>query len=144
MKTEKVVLSFVAALFGLIVAFVVFYFYQSSKVIPVTKTVLSTTNKISNPTPTPDKSFFLTVDSPSDESVTTNKTVEVTGRTSPSATVTVLTPTNQQVVQPSQTGSYSLSTTIGDGANVIEVTAISPDGEEKIVAKTITFSTESF
>jgi|SRR5581483_5454191 len=146
MKTEKVVISFVAALLGLIVAFVVFYFYQSSKIIPNPKSNLtsaSNANRI-NPTPTPDKTFYLTVESPSDESVVSNKTIEITGRANPNSTIVSITPTDQQVVSPTQTGTFSISTTIGDGANIVEVTAISPSGEEKSVSETITYSTEDF
>jgi hypothetical protein len=146
MKTEKVVISFVAALLGLIVAFVAFYFYQSSKVLPKSQTTIASKNSTTKirPTPTPDKTFFLTLESPANESVTTNKSIEVTGRTSPNATIVALTPTDQQVVTPSQSGTYSISTTIGDGANVIEITAIAPNGEEKSVSATVTYSTEDF
>ncbi len=145
MKTEKVVISFVAALFGLIVAFVAFYFYQSSKVIPPSKITLgtSTQNKI-HPTPTPDRGFYLTVSNPQDESVVSNKTIEVSGMANPSSVIVSMTPTDKEVVSPSQTGAFSISTTIGDGANIVEVTAISPTGEEQIVSRTITYSTEQF
>lgn len=143
MKTEKIVLAFIAALFGLIAAFIGFYFYQSTKVVQPTKTTLSAQSR---PTaePTSDSSFFLSVDNPSDESVQTTKTLTVSGKTTPDATVIVLTPTDQQVVQPSNSGTFSVSTTIGDGANVVEVTAISPSGEEHKESRTVTYSTESF
>lgn len=143
MKTEKIVLSFIAALFGLIAAFVGFYFYQSTKVVQPSKSTLSAQVK---PTalPTPNKSFFLTIDNPADESVQGTKTLTVSGKTTPDATVTILTPTDQQVVQPSSNGQFSVSTTIGDGANAVEITAIAPSGEEHKEMQTVTYSTESF
>ena len=141
MKTEKVVLSFISVLFGLIVAGIVFYVYQSTKVIPSQK-IKSLT--VSQPTPTNSPSIFLSLSNPSDESVVSSKSITVAGKTIPTATVVVITPTDQQVIQPASNGDFSVSTTIDSDENVIYVTSIAPNGEEAKVTKTITYSTEAF
>ncbi|SRR5260221_193486 len=140
MKTEKILLSFVAVVVGLIVAGLGFYLYQSTRAIPSTK--LGTV-KITPPTPTP-QSVFLSVDTPADESTTDNKTVTLSGRTIPHATVIISTPTNDQVISPSSLGNFSTTITIGNGENEIYVTSISPAGTETQKIVTITYTTESF
>lgn len=141
MKKERVVLAFIAAIIGLLVAGIAFYIYQSSKTI-----------HISNPTATPsvqtptekDQNIFLNLTNPSDESVISNKVVQVSGNTKPGATVVVLTELDQKIVTPSVKGDFSTTINIDSGENIIEVTAIAPNGEEKTINRTVTFSTEQF
>ena len=140
MKTEKILLSFVAVLVGLIVAGIGFYIYQSTKAIPG--------NKLGNvqlATPTPTlTAVLLTVESPSDESTTGNKTITVSGKTQANATILVSTPTGDQVIKPSSQGAYSTTATITGGENDIHVIAIAPNGTQTEKVVTVTFTTESF
>lgn len=140
MKIERILLSFIAVLVGLIVAGVGFYIYQSTKTIPANK--LGTV-QLATPTPTI-ATVLLTVDSPQDESVTDNKTITVSGKTDAQATVVVSTPTGDQIIKPSSQGNYSTSATISDGENIIHVTAIDPSGAQAEKIITVTFSTQSF
>lgn len=140
MKTEKILLSFVAVLIGLIVAGIGFYLYQSTKAIPSNKL---NTVKLTTPTPTL-PTVLLTIESPTDESTTSNKTITVSGKTQPNATILVSTPTGDQVIKPSSLGAYSTTATIIDGENDIHVTAIAPNGTQTEKVVTVTFTTESF
>lgn len=141
MKTEKVVISFIAVAIGIMVAGVLFYFYQASKTVSEEK---QTTIKASSPTPTPQSSIFLTIDEPNNESVVETKTVTVAGKTVPDATVVITTTITQLVVKPAKNGNFSVTVTIEDGENQIDVLAISPTGQEAHEVKTITYSTENF
>lgn len=141
MKTEKVILSFIAVLIGLLVAGVAFYFYQSTKTISQSQ-IKSISLNI--PTPTPKSTFFLTIDSPQNEQVVDQKTIQITGRTAPGATVAVVTNLSEQVATAAQNGNFSTTITIDNGENIVNIIAIGPNGEEIQVAKTVTFSTESF
>lgn len=141
MKTEKIILSFIAIFIGLLAAGIIFFLYQTTKVIPP--------NKIKNivfqnPTPTPTNSVVLTLDNPKDEDVVDKKLITVSGKTSPSATVVISTNAADDVVTPSSTGAFSTTVTINDGQNQIEVVAIDANGTETHVIKTVTFSTETF
>ncbi|HSX40283.1 MAG TPA: hypothetical protein VLF68_01580 [Candidatus Saccharimonadales bacterium] len=140
MKKEKVVLSFVAVLAGLLVAAVAFYFYQRTKILPKNQTISLTIT----PTPRPANALFLNIDNPKDEDVVSKKVVTVSGKTFPDATIAIITDTDQQVVTPTASGDFSTTVTIEDGANIIEVTAIAPTGEEIKQLKTVTYSTENF
>lgn len=140
MKTEKILLSFVAVLIGLIVAGVAFYFYQSTKVLNGKNIG---TVQLATPTPTP-PTIILTIDTPQDESTTDNKTLTLSGKTNPTATLVVSTPTGDLVIKPSSVGNYSTTITIGSGENDIRVTAIDPSGNQVEKVITVTFTTENF
>lgn len=141
MKAEKIVLSFVAIIVGLLVAGVVFFIYQSTKAIP--KSQIPTITTIA-PTPTPNPSVFLTVDQPSDGSVVTSKTLVISGKTNPDATIVLTTSTDDQVINPTTMGGYSMTTALTDGENILTVTAIAANGEETKKTITVTYSTEEF
>lgn len=145
MKTEKIVLSFIAVLVGLLVAGVAFYFYQSTKVISPNATKKETLVKLS-PTkqPTTTASLLLSLDQPVDETVTNKKTIVISGKTLPDATITVTTPIADQVVKPSSVGDFSTTITIDDGENPIYVIATLPNGEETTKTFTVTYNTENF
>lgn len=140
MKTEKILLSFVAVLIGLIVAGIGFYIYQTTKALPSKN---ATGVSLATPTPTL-PTVLLTIDTPQDESTTDNKTITISGKTDSKAILVVSTPTGDQVIKPSSVGNYSTTATITSGENDIHVTAIDPNGTsiEKII--TVTFTTESF
>lgn len=141
MKTEKIVLSFIATLFGLLVAGIAFYFFQATKtVMPSDTKVISFTS----PTLTPLPSIFLTLDRPKDEEVVTSKIMIISGKTSSSAVVVVMTDSREDVITPTSNGDFSTTVSIDDGQNIVEVTAIAPNGESTTVKKTVTYSQEEF
>lgn len=142
MKQERVILSFIMVLVGLLVAGVAFYLYQGTKTIPASK--LKTVTVVS-PTPSASPSgVYLNIDSPQDESVVDNKVLTVSGKTIPGATVVILTSSSKQVVQPSQAGDFSTTINLDDGTNLLQVTSFGTDGLSTTVVKTVTYSTEDF
>lgn len=143
MKKEKVVLSFIAVVLGLLVSGVAFYLYQSTKTVPDAKTKTISIK----PSVAPDletSSIFLSLDSPKDESVVDKKIINVTGKTVKDAVVVVSTNIDDEVISPASNGNFSTTVNIEDGQNQIEVTAIAPNGEEEKAIRTVTFSTETF
>jgi len=141
MKQERVILSFIMVVIGLLVAGVAFYLYQGTKSVSTSKTSIIAPS----PTPTPiTTSIYLNIDSPTDESIVGNKTVTVSGKTTPEATVVIMTNSDQKVVSPSGQGDFSTTIIVADGANLIRVTAFGSDGQSKTIQKTITYSTEDF
>lgn len=141
MKQERVILSFIMVIIGLLVAGVAFYIYQGTKSVPSSKTSIS----VASPTPTPiTTSVYLNVDSPTDESVVDNKTVTVSGKTTPDATIVIMTNSDQKVIVPSGVGDFSTTIIITDGTNLIRITAFGSDGQSETIQKTITYSIEDF
>jgi hypothetical protein len=141
MKAERLILSFVAILIGLLVAGGAFYIYQMTKALPADETKAIT---ISSPTPTPDSNKLLTISSPRNEEVVNKKTISVAGKTLPEATIIVSSESGDQVVKPTRTGDFSVTQTIGNDSNIIQITAVFPNGEESKVTRVVNFSTEDF
>ncbi len=144
MKTERIVLSFIAVLIGILVAGAGFYFYQSAKAIPssqIKKISLSPKDQVR---PTPPPATYLSVDSPKDEDVVDSKTITISGKTAPDAIVVVSTKATDNVITPAANGNFSTSATIDDGVNEIQLTAIAPNGEETKITRIVTYSTETF
>jgi hypothetical protein len=141
MKQERVILSFVAVLIGLLAAGIAFYFYQSTKTI-------STPNQITlnapSPTPTPKPTVYISLNNPNDETVTDSKTLTVSGKTNPNATIIIYTDNDQQIIQPSTQGDFSTTLTLDNGENLLKISAILPGGEINTILRTVTYSTENF
>lgn len=141
MKKEKIILSFLAVIGGLLVAGVSYFAYQSTKVIPTSnmKTISLTT-----PSPVQKSSVFLSIDNLKDEDVVDKKTITISGKTISNAIIVLSDNTEDQVVTPAQNGNFSITETLDNGVNKLEFTAIAPNGEQQKVTKIITYSTESF
>lgn len=138
---ERVVLSFIAAAVGILVAGVAFSFYQHTKTAP--KEVASIAPSPA-PTKVPTQTFFLHIETPKPEEVVTTRTVTVSGKTERRAVVTVSTAASDYVFTPTASGDFTATVTIDAGVNQIVTTAIAPNGEEVTETRTVTFSTESF
>ena len=142
MKKEKLILSLVATVFGLLVAGGAFYLFQTTKTVDPTsiKTAVNSTT----PSPTPIPSIFLTVDKPKDEEVISSKLLTISGKTTKDAVVIIISDAFEQVVTPSSTGDFSITETIDEDKNIIEIIAVAPNGESVKVIKTVTYSQEEF
>jgi len=140
MKKEKLILCFIATLFGLIIAGIAFYLFQATKTVPnATKTI-----SLASPTPTPLPSISLTLDKPKDEEVVSSKVLVVSGKTQSNAVVAVITDSSQDVITPSANGDFSTTVNLNDGQNILEVIVIAPNGESIASKKTVTYSQEEF
>lgn len=140
MKQERVILSFIMVVIGLLVAGVAFYFYQTTKVVNPNSAISA------NPTPTqaPKSNIFLTINTPTNEEVVTNKTLIISGKTLPEATVVIVTNSDQLIVNPTSQGDFSTTITLESDQNLIRINALSSNGEIATIERTVTYSTESF
>lgn len=141
MKAERLILSLVAIFVGLLVAGGAFYVYQMTKTLPPQETKALT---IVAPTPTPDTGNFFVVDSPKDAEVLTKKTITVSGKTLPDATIIISSETGDDVIKPASNGSFSVTHTIGADSNLLSITSVFPNGEEQTIVRTVNFSSEEF
>lgn len=144
MKAEKVLLSFVAVLVGLVAAGLAFYLYQATRTVSSSKTKPIIIAPSPTQAPLSDKEHLFKIDNPKEEAVFDKKLITVSGKTISGATLIVATEDADQVVKPAQNGNFTLTMTIPDGTSIMQITAIFPDGTEKKEIRTVTFSTESF
>lgn len=144
MRAEKVILSFVAVFVGLIAAGVAFYLYQTTQTIPTDQTKPSATKISILPKKISTNTDIFTVETPTDGQVFDQKLINIKGTAVKGATITISTDDNDQVVQPADNGDFTLTQTIPDGTSIIEFSVIFPDGMEKKIDRTVTFSTANF
>lgn len=140
MTKEKIILSFVAVLVGLLVASGAFYFYQQTKVVSPEKQL----TVLTRPSPTPKPSVILVIDEPTDEKIYDNKIVKLSGKTEPDAIIVILTENNEEVLNPSKTGDFSTTISLDTGANVIQITAVGKNGDANTIERTVSYTSENF
>jgi len=143
MKKEKLILSSIAVLFGLLVAGVAFYFFQMPKASP-SSTIKNKTITLATPSPTPSTALFLNVIEPRDEDVVDNKTLVISGKTQNNAIVVIITGSSEDVITPSANGEFSTAIALDSGENMLEVTAIAANGESITDKRVVTYSQEEF
>ena len=141
MKEEKLILSFVAIVFGLLVAGIAFYFFQTTKTVPNANTK---TIPFVSPSPTSSPSISLTLDQPKDEEVVDSKKLAISGKTQSNAIVIVITDSSEDVITPLANGEFSTTVNLDDGQNILEIISIAPNGESVTIKKTVTYSQEEF
>ncbi len=79
------------------------------------------------PSKTTEAGFFLTVTQPVNNSTTTSDKVEVNGRTSPGAVVTV----NGELAEVDEEGNFTMMVVLEEGPNLIEVIASDSEGNQE-------------
>ena len=141
MKKEKIILSFIAALIGIVMAIAAFFLYQSTK--KVDPSDIKKIN-IESPTPTPSSSVFITIEKPKDEEVTDERIITISGKTVPAAKIVILTESNEEAAVAASNGNFSTEITLDNGENLIEVSSIAKNGEIAKTKLTVTYSTETF
>ncbi len=141
MKKEKIILAIISIIIGVAVATGVFFIYQSTKKINPTELKTIT---VDNPTPTPSSNLFLTIDSPKDEEVVEEKNIKISGKTIPDAKIVILTADNEEAAVPGKDGNFSTDINLSADENIIEISAIAPNGEIVKVKRVVSYSTENF
>jgi len=89
------------------------------------------------PVPSPETlptSFHLTVTQPADGSIVEVGSVEVSGRTSPGAVVSV----NDEITMADTQGIFTITITLEEGPNIIEIIASDEEGNEATTSLTVT------
>ncbi len=140
---ERIIIIFVAIIAGLFITSAGFFIYQSTKNSPSD----STTKKNASLTPIPDAtngSLFLKITEPADEMLSDRRTIRVNGNTNAENTIIVSSNQEDASGKPTSEGTFSITIDIDAGANIITTRSISPDGQEVVDRRTVTYSTEEF
>ncbi len=83
----------------------------------------------------PSSALFLQVTAPADESTTKTASIQVTGKTSLAAIVTV----NEVLATVQADGTFTATLTLTEGPNIIDIIASSPSGDTQTVTLTIDY-----
>jgi hypothetical protein len=85
----------------------------------------------------------LVLNSPADESITTEDSVTVSGTTLPESFVVVLVGNTETITSSDGSGNFSVSVDLEQGANIITVTVLDENGRSISVIRTITVSDDT-
>ena len=143
---ERIVIVFIATILGLLLTTAGYFIYQTA--ISYSEESKKDDNPINlgGKTETQEKEELeaLTVTEPKNEEVLDKRTINVKGRTYAENTVIVSTNSEDTVGTPAKDGKFSISVTIDTGVNKITTRSVSPEGEEIIDERIVTYSTEEF
>jgi cellulose synthase/poly-beta-1,6-N-acetylglucosamine synthase-like glycosyltransferase len=84
----------------------------------------------------------LTLTSPEDNQVTDIASVKIAGKTNPQALIVIYSQDNEEVLEASQDGSFSINFPLSEGLNEITIINQTKDGEEKSVTRDVYYSRE--
>ncbi|MCD6225816.1 hypothetical protein J7J95_01910 [bacterium] len=147
MKKEIFLAILIGIVFGLIVMFgweVKKKHLPSSFPSPTPTIAPSLSVTPSSQESTQEKTLFLSLDSPEDESISSQEKITLKGKTIPLATIIVISEEEENILVANENGEFESTISLSPGPNEIEVSAY--DEEGKVVKKTITvtYSTAKF
>lgn len=82
---------------------------------------------------TPVPQFFLTINSPSENSVAYDDEILVAGKTMVGSMVSIFSGTDETIVETDENGGFESTVTLGEGTQSLIVTAFGANGEEESV-----------
>lgn len=136
---ERIVIIFIAVTLGLLATTIGFFLYEGAK---PSKVITDKAPSQAAVRPAKNDGITLKITAPQNESLTSNRTVQVKGVTDPENTIVISTNESDTVVSPTSQGDFTASLSIDAGVNKLIVEAIAPSGENKKEIRTISFSTE--
>jgi hypothetical protein len=139
MKKEVVFAIFIGLSLGLVVTYGVYRARTS-----FLNGRLGSGSTQTNASPAPSAHNSLTLLSPEDESVQSDKGTQITGTTDPDALVVIFINTQSQVTTADKSGNFSIQADLTPGANVITVRTIDEDGNTAEEQRTVIMTSVSF
>jgi len=108
-----------------------------NKVAPSETTAATETS----PTPTVSQAFSLIVNNPEDNAISDKEKIEVSGQTVAGATVAIIFPDGEKIIQADDKGNFSGEITLVGGINQIEITAYDNSDNEATKTVNVVYST---
>ena len=139
-KKEVILAIFIGFAVGLVITFGIWTANNSLRQAAATITPTPAPSPTPEISTTPIPPTPLTITNPADELLTTDNSVTISGKTAPSATVTILTESGEFVTTASSTGSFSQKIDLEGGYNRISVTAFDSIGNSATVNLLVTYT----
>lgn len=141
MRKEVIVAIILGFALGLVITFGIWKANKALKSQTADETV-STTEEETITEPTPSVSVFsLEIISPSDDGLSNEEKITLTGKTQSGSVVTVISEKDEEVLETDSAGNFETEVTLVSGVNEIEVSAFSPEGEEAVKKLSVVYST---
>lgn len=92
-------------------------------------------------TPTPGPMTMLTIQQPEQDTLSTQATIQIIGRSIPNANIVVLAQETEVITTADQDGDFALTVPLIAGGNRLTILSISPDGQEESEVRNVVYST---
>jgi hypothetical protein len=138
MKKEIIIAILIGLSLGL---FITYGIYQARTGISRRS---SDTSLITNPADTAEFAGELVLNSPTDESVQSEKTVSVSGTTLANSFVVIFVGNDETITTSDNSGNFSVEVTLEDGSNFINVYVLDEDGRSLSVQRMVIVSDITF
>ena len=154
MKKEVFLAIAIGFILGLIITFGIWTANKSLKQLPTDGTLASAspspettpppgTDQTPPPVPTGSQSGMeLNITSPAEDSLNTTSSLTISGKTAALASVAVVAPSGEQVVEADSSGNFSAKVTLEGGYNFITITAVDSGGNSVTKELTATYTTQ--
>ena len=143
MKKEVILAILIGFAVGLTITFGIWTANKSLRQAATTKPTPNSSPLAEGPSPAPAPSsqLSLTLDSPSDELLTNNNVLTISGKTSPSATIVIFTETEEKITTSSATGNFSAEVELEGGYNQLRIVVFDNSGNSTEQKLLVTYST---
>lgn len=143
MRKEILIAIIIGFVLGLVITFGV---WTANKAIKEAPPKEETTNRqaqeeaTATPSPTAQEPT-LTIISPEDNLLSDKEKIDISGKTTPGATVVILFTEGEKIIEADKQGGFSTEITLAGGSNEIKVSSFDKDGKEISKSITIVYST---
>lgn len=143
MKKEVIIAIIIGFVLGLVITFGV---WTANKAIKEASPKEETTGEQAQEGTTDTRSptsleSTLTIISPEDNFLSDKEKIDISGKTTPEATVVILFTEGEKIIEADKQGSFSTEITLVGGSNEIKVSSFDKDGKEISKSITIVYST---
>jgi hypothetical protein len=125
MKKEILLAVLIGLVFGLIITYGIYRATISLSAPPKSTTPSATPSPMAETLSNPN----LTIISPEDESVVSDRTMTVAGHTLPNSYVVIFINDQEHITTPDSEGNFSIQAELESGSNIITVHAVDEDGK---------------
>jgi hypothetical protein len=140
MKKEVILAIIIGFGIGLVAVFGVYNARQALKEAGQIQTPQASSEENKSGSPL-SEAQILSLASPLDQSITKESKVPVSGTTSPSSWVIILTEKGEKIIQADKKGNFETEVNLISGENEIEIQAVNDSGEKTSKTITVVYST---
>lgn len=137
MRKEVIIAIVIGFFLGLVLAV---GFWTANQAVKDKKT--AQTVKVSNSTPSPSPVSDFSIDSPENNIVTDKDKIQISGKTTPLATVVAYSEDTQRFTQADENGFYSLGIDLVKGSNIFTLKSIDNNDNVKQKELTLIYTTD--
>ena len=142
MRKEVLIAIIIGFVLGLVITFGIWTANKAIKEAPSKEEITGEqAQKEITVTPSPTGLEPTLVLSPEDNSLSDKEKIDISGKTTPEATVVILFPEGEKIIEADKEGNFSTEITLMGGSNEIKVSSFDEEGREISKSITIVYST---